>query len=68
MTEAYKILTREYYNLRNVGLANHSDVTDWQYQHANLSWPDGYTQDYRTVEYHTRLGNTRKLIDDPRIG
>lgn len=67
MNEAYKIFTKKYYDLRNDGLANCSALTEWQYEQANLTWPDGYTQDPRVIEYHTRTGKKLKLIDDPRI-
>lgn len=68
MGDAYKIFTKKYYDLRNVGLDNCSALTDYEFNYANLSWPDGYTQDPRKTTYHTRLGNKRKLIDDYRTG
>ncbi len=63
--EPYKYFTRTYYDKRNAGMANHSDVTDWEYEYYGLEWPDGYTQDPREEEYHTRLGNKRKILADP---
>ena len=41
-TEAYKELTREYAEMRNKGIENKSDLSNWEYEQANLSWPDGF--------------------------
>ena len=39
-----KILTGYYGKLRNIGLYNQSDLTEWEYEYANLSrgQGDGY--------------------------
>jgi len=66
-SEAYKTFTKTYFDKRNAGLLNHSDVTEYEYDYYDLEWPDGYTQDSREDEYHTRLGNKRKILADPWI-
>ena len=65
-----KILTGHYRKLRNIGLYNHSDLTDWEYEYANLSagQGDGYgpfdENDIIDTIGNTRLGLRKVTIKD----
>ena len=65
-SEAYKIFTKTYFEKRNAGLLNHSDVTDYEYEYYDLEWPDGYTQE--TIKRAARILNLIKVVSQILIG
>jgi len=59
-SEVYKIFTRKYQRLKNKGMMNVSYVTAWEYQWANLTFPDGYRpgpEDFKPVNRRGKVLN-----------
>lgn len=62
-SETYKELTLEYAKTRNDGLENASNLTDYEYEWANLSGLDGFKVDENDFNPISRL-NKKLTIED----
>ena len=62
----YSQFTLEYAKLRNRGLVNQSDISNYNYSSVNLSWPDGYTNDESDLKPLSRTGNQLTIKDYPK--
>lgn len=62
-SETYRMFTKSYAELRNLGIENKSDITEWEYDWANLSYPDGFEPDESDFEILSRRDKKLKIID-----
>ena len=66
-SETYKVFTIHYAELRNLGLDNKSDITDYEYSWANLSEPDGLKPDADDFRPVNRRDKVLKIGDYPEL-
>ena len=59
----YSQFTLEYAKLRNQGLANHSDISLYNYSSVNLSYPQGWGTQEEDLKPVSRLGKALDIHD-----